>query len=276
MQAREGTGLGLPISRQFVQLMGGNLEVSSQLGKGSIFYFTIPVQLNPNNQVIIPSQRRIISLVPGQETVKILIVDDQAENCDLITQLLTVVGFQTLAVVNGQEAIAAWQNWQPNLILMDMRMPVMDGYQATQEIRRLETATYPHQHTIIIAVTASAFDEQQSQTLAAGCDDFTGKPFQESEIFQKIALYLGVKYIYAEDNSSTISPTNPDSLQAEDLMVMPSQWRQQMHEAATRVNAKLIEQLLTQIPPQYANLSQNLQELIQQFRFDIILELTQK
>jgi CheY-like chemotaxis protein len=100
---------------------------------------------------------------------------------------------------NGQQAVALWDSWQPHLILMDMRMPVMDGYEATKRIK----FHLKGQATVIIALTASAFEEDRTMILSAGCDDFVRKPFQEEVLLEKIATHLGVRYVYEESSQPT-------------------------------------------------------------------------
>ncbi|HEY9861660.1 MAG TPA: response regulator, partial [Candidatus Obscuribacterales bacterium] len=292
-QAREGTGLGLTISRQFVRLMGGELAVSSTIDQGSIFYFQVPLTLAeaPVEPGQASSRGRVLQLAPNQPTYRILVVDDRPENCKLMEQLLQMVGFETALATNGQEAIAQWQIWQPHLIWMDMRMPVMDGYEATRQIRRLEATASPKIHrTVIIALTASAFEEQRTTILASGCDDLVRKPFRERVIFDKIAFYLGVEYLYepvetdpklakrfaaiAAHSTSSVSPQT-QNLKCEDLRVMPPEWIAELNAAATRVNANLVLQLLAQIPENHSSLASRLQDLVKHYRFDILVELTQ-
>ncbi|MFB2938132.1 PAS domain S-box protein [Aerosakkonemataceae cyanobacterium BLCC-F154] len=282
--SQEGTGLGLPISREFIKLMGGQINVSSLQGKGSVFKFNIQVTLaetNEINQQVNP--KKVISLERNQKEYRILIVEDKLENRQLLRSLLSPLGFQIQEAVNGAEAIAIWANWQPDLILMDMRMPVMDGYQATKKIK----ATPKGKDTIIIAITASAFYEDRSLSLTAGCDDFIGKPFRENVLFEKIAKYLGVRYIYGEPNPSTseLSATNlftqttgkqSLTLNQQALQIMPNQWIQQLHKAAICADEELIFQLLSQIPETNANLTKTLTDLVNNFRLDQIISITEK
>ncbi|MBD2464339.1 response regulator [Oscillatoria sp. FACHB-1407] len=197
---QEGTGLGLSISKRFVQLMGGDITVQSAVGTGSIFRFTIPVTLA---EVVEPAiaqpQERVLSLEPGQPTYRILTVDDQATNRQLLVKLLSSVGFAVEEAVNGDEAIAQAQCYAPHLILMDLRMPILDGYEATRRIRQLTSLTPT---PIILALTANAFEEERLSALAAGCDDFIRKPIQEGVLFSKIAEHLEVRYVY-----QTATPT---------------------------------------------------------------------
>jgi two-component system sensor histidine kinase/response regulator len=321
-QNRQGTGLGLAISRQFVQLMGGDIYFVSTVDQGSTFYFEIPVTLANPVEVVPPSaSRRVLRVAPDQPAYRILVVDDRPENRDLIAQLLNTVGFEVHTATNGQEAIEHWQTWQPHLIWMDMRMPVMSGYEATRRIRARErdrqaaaardggtrgqgteetdsldasflipqsstsrqnsefkgqTSFLP---TKIIALTASAFEEQRSSILAAGCDDFVGKPFKEQEIFEKMAQHLGVQYVYEEKDNVTEKSNELASsaltLQPSALQAMPPTWIAQLHQAALRVDANLLLQLIKQIPATDPTLAQGLKHLVNHYCFDEILELTQ-
>lgn len=297
-QAKEGTGLGLAISRQFVHLMGGEIEVSSQVGQGAAFWFYIPLISSDMAQMspALP-KGKVLHLAPGQPAYRILVVDDRPENRDLITQLLNTVGLQTYTANNGQEAIEQWQRWQPHLIWMDMRMPVTDGYEATRRIRAAERAARiesqglgakdqtPHlQHPCkIIALTASAFEEQQASILAAGCDDLVCKPFRESTIFEKMTAHLGIEFLYAESAEPDRSFTSAADASATDLILhpsslvsLPTEWIAALHHAALAVDGDRILQLIEQLPITHQALAQGLTELVHRFEFDAILELAQE
>ncbi len=192
---QEGTGLGLSISRQFAQLMSGELSVVSQEGKGSTFTLRIPVLVVDDTEIADHLRaKQVVSLEPGQPEYRILVVDDKDVNRSLIVKLLTPLGFTVREASNGQEAISVWQEWDPNLIFMDMRMPVMDGYQATREIK----ATTKGQATVIIALTASALEEDRQIILSEGCDDYLRKPFRENVLFDALTRHLGVRFVTQE------------------------------------------------------------------------------
>ncbi|NEQ69433.1 MAG: response regulator [Symploca sp. SIO2D2] len=268
-KSQEGTGLGLPISRKFVSMMGGNISVSSTLGEGTIFKFDVLITLAKAADIPTqPSTQQVICLAPSQPKYRILVVDDLWENRQVVTNLLTPVGFEVREAKNGKQAVALWQIWQPHLIWMDMRMPVMDGYEATKQIK----ATKKGQATVIIALTASAFKEERENILAVGCDDFVRKPFREAVLFNKMAEHLGVVYLY-EEPTKTIPPPQ-EVLTPEALAFMPTEWIKKLHQAASQLNDTLVLQLLEQIPETHTSLAETLADLAEQIRFDLIIELT--
>ncbi|MBL1175195.1 PAS domain S-box protein [Pantanalinema sp. GBBB05] len=276
--AHEGTGLGLPISRQFVQLMGGDLTVRSTPEVGSIFAFTIPVQLVESGALATSSlPRHILGLAPNQLTYHILVVEDNETNRQLLVQLLQSVGFKVQAATNGQEAIALWETWQPQLIWMDMRMPVMNGYEATRQIRAQEQAKRPQaERTKIIALTAGAFEEEQNKVVEAGCDDFVRKPFQETELLEKMTTHLGVQYLYAEPEVATSVPSSSSSFDViAALRELSTPLLKQLYQATVELdNQQLIGLInpLTTSQPQLATLLLN---KVNTFDFVPILQLLQ-
>ena len=268
-QSKEGTGLGLPISRRFVQLMGGDITVTSIVGQGTIFRFDIQVDLAESADVVTKKpSRTVIGLEPGQSTYRILVVDDKSDNRQLLIQLLTPLGFEVQESENGQEGIAMWESWSPHLILMDMRMPVMNGYQATQYIKE----TLKGQATIIIAVTASTFEDERTVVLNSGCDDFIRKPFRKETMLEKIAEHLGICYIYQESGETT---KIQDKVESSVILldVMPHEWIAELHQAATELDDDIIFELIENIPQEYASLIDTLTNWTDVFRFDKIIEL---
>jgi two-component system sensor histidine kinase/response regulator len=138
-KSQQGTGLGLPITRKFVQLMGGDITLSSVVGKGSRFAFDVRMALADAIDVQTPQpQGKVVGLAPNQPDYRILVVDDRFESRLVLVTLLTSIGFSVREAENGQEAIALWESWEPHLIFMDMRMPVMNGYEAAKHIKARE------------------------------------------------------------------------------------------------------------------------------------------
>lgn len=196
---QSGTGLGLTISREFVRLLGGNLSVESSLGEGSLFRFDIialPISPQPANHANI-AKPRVIGLQPGHPAYRLLIVDDSATNRRLLVRVLEVLGVELREAENGAEAVEHWTDWQPHLILMDLRMPVLDGYSATRQIRQQEDIQSPADSTVIIAISATGSDEFKQSILEIGFDDFIAKPFQRAQIFDSLQQHLHLQYVYS-------------------------------------------------------------------------------
>ncbi|MEG4147396.1 PAS domain S-box protein, partial [Microcoleus sp. Pol12B5] len=282
-KSQEGTGLGLPISRQFVQLMGGNITVSSTLNRGTTFSFDIQISA-PEMAEVQPRQlrRRVIGLEPNQPSYRILVVDDKWESRLLLVHLLKPLGLEVREAVNGQEAIRTWETWKPHLIWMDMQMPVIDGYEATRQIK----ANIQDEATSIVALTASAFEEERAIVLSSGCDDFVSKPFQEEVIFAKMAEHLGVQYIYEDLPNFTLSQLERQDLSVKEgektenlrttLATMPTDWVRQLHHGAIDADAGLILSLVSTIPESDTFSAEILTDWIHNFRFDKITDLTEQ
>ncbi|MGK7877396.1 MAG: response regulator [Xenococcaceae cyanobacterium] len=281
LNTSEGTGLGLAISQKFVQLMGGEITVNSRLGQGTKLAFDIQVTPGEKTEEMEKTKLtcKIIGLAPDQSTYRLLVVEDKLTNCLFLVKLLSSLGFEVREASNGQQALALWSSWSPHLILMDMRMPVMDGYEATKRIR----ASLKGKATVIIALTASAFEEERQAILSAGCDDFVSKPFQEEELLAKISQYLGVRYVCEEeaiekDKGEGMKAQGEDSafiLDGSALKVMPTEWRKQLHYAASIGSDLLILQLIEQIPKEHSSLALALKAIVENFRFDQIIALAQ-
>jgi PAS domain S-box-containing protein len=278
-KSQQGTGLGLPISRKFVRMMGGDMCVRSAVGEGTTFTFDIEIaEIDATEVHATPPQRKVTGVAPDQPKYRILVVDDRLESRLLLVQILASIGYQVREAQNGQEAIEVWRSWEPHLIVMDMRMPVMDGYEATKQIK----SHLRGQATAIIALTASAFEEDRSTVLSAGCDDFIRKPFQQDELLQKIGQHLGAAYIYEEESSqkSGFGQKAERILSSADLSEhlakMSPEWVAEVYSAASQGSDDIILELLERVPPENALLAEILADLANNFQFDKILNLTEK
>lgn len=269
-QKGEGAGLGLPISRDFVRLMGGDLRVKSKVGHGSLFAFEMKgyeVDATPAESE--QPLRRVTGLEPGQPVYRILIVDDKWENRKLLKRLLEPIGFRLREAANGQEAITLWEQWNPHLIWMDMRMPVLDGYKAAERIK----GTIKGQATAVIALTASAFEEEKSVVLSAGCDDFLRKPFKEAEIFEMIHKHLGARFIYktlpSAPKCKAQSITKP-KLTPEMLAALPQELQLNLRGAIELLDIGKLEILIELVREENPSLADTLAKLVRNFRFDTL------
>jgi len=193
-KSQESTGLGLAISLRFVQMMGGELSVESTVGAGTTFAVRMPLTpVVATDEQAASDTPAVIGLAPGSPTPRVLIVDDIATNRRVLCQTLQPLALELREASGGEEALAVWETWRPDLIWMDIRMSGISGTEVAQIIRQREQGD---RHTCIIAITASAFVEDHAGILAAGCDDIVPKPFRRQFIFDKMAAHLGLQYIY--------------------------------------------------------------------------------
>ena len=276
-QAQEGTGLGLPITRKFVQLMGGDIIVESFVGKGTIFKFDISVGLVDATSIETKqSTRRVIALEPNQPRYRILIVDDKPINRQLLIKLLNPLGFELKQATNGKEATEIWDNWEPHLIWMDLRMPIMDGIEATKQIR----STTKGQATAVIAITASAFEEERAVALDAGCNDFLRKPFREDDIFSLMNKHIGVRYVYEEPTAHTaltrFKSDIRDILNPEAFAAVPTQLLASLEHAATVAFMSDVERYIEEIRRYNASVADALATFAFNFEYNKIVTLIQE
>ena len=271
---REGTGLGLPISRRYVQLMGGDINVTSEIDKGSIFSFQIEIEPATEEDLLRADRfREVVGLEPDQPEYRVLIVEDNPQNRTLLVKLMQPLGFRIREASNGQQGIDISEEWDPDLIFMDMRMPVMDGFEATRRIKNGSKG----RRIKIVAVTASVFEHEKELVMNAGCDDFIRKPIRSEEIFETLARHLGVKFSYAEKPGQVTEQI--EALDAEDirehLQALPPEWTHRLNQAAVSGDIEKTAALAEEIRTKDRELSDALRGLLKQYSFDKIVVYTE-
>lgn len=269
-RAKEGSGLGLAISRQFVRLMGGDISVTSRVKEGSLFAFDISAHLADEAEMAKlqnTAKPRAIGLEPGQTNYRLLIIDDSEESRLLLVRQLVQFGFEVRTASNGLEGIKIWREWQPRLVWMDMRMPVMDGHEATKSIK----ATVQGQATVIVALTASAFEEERALVLSEGCDDFVRKPFRQEDIVDVLVKRLGVRFVYEHSGDTPALKSVSQPQFSLDFEGLNDDWISDLYRAAVEANSNRIKTLAYQIREQNLELASKLIELADNFDHDAIL-----
>ncbi len=264
-----GTGLGLTICRKYIQFLSGEITVESEVGKGSIFRFQIPVLKSKTTQSK-PAGHNL--LVDPAHSARILIVDDNASHCQVLYQLLEPLGFELKIASNGKEAVETANQWGPHLIWMDMRMPVMDGFEATTQIK----ASPQGKDTAIIAVTASAFEEDRSKVIKHGCSDFVRKPFKEQEIFEMLHKHLGDLDIYRKaDEELMLKEKMSDRDLAAAIKGLHLETVTKLKNATELSDANRIDEVIEEIKAENKQLAMALSGLTEDYAYDEILALLQ-
>ncbi|MEJ2622016.1 MAG: response regulator [Candidatus Thiodiazotropha sp.] len=264
----QGTGLGLTITRQYIQMMGGTIGLDSTPGKGSVFRVSLPLNETNETDIIQANQTNhgeVLRLTDGQPQYRILIVEDQEDNQALLSHLLESVGLEVRVAENGKKGIELFQSWHPHLIMMDRRMPVLDGEEATQRIRDLPGG----KEVKIVAVTASAFKEQQKKMLDAGMDGFVGKPYTRNEIYACLAQQLGLRYQY-EIETKIQKQFRP--LTAESISILPPPMRTELMQALENLESDHINYLIQQVASYDKELQQQMAQLAEIFDYPTILQ----
>lgn len=239
----EGTGLGLTISRQLVELMGSELKVKSTLGQGSIFWFDLELQEvdkwddDTNNW-----ERNIIGF--NGEKRKVLVVDDKWANRSVLVNLLEPLGFEVVEAINGLDGLNKACEFKPDLVFMDLVMPVMDGFEATRRLRTLPDLA----NVVVIAISASVFDFNQQQSQEVGCDGFIPKPFREADLLEKLRYHLGLEWIYEKGTPviGTDFSLGPESGK-ESIVAPPAEEIAVLLDLAMRGDLKGLAQRATQL-----------------------------
>ena len=269
-KTKSGTGLGLAISRDYIQLMGGDITVSSQVGNGSVFTVVLPVQTVSRSDIHDPEENsHVLRLASDINPPRVLIVEDNEENRLFLATLLKETGFFVKTAINGKIALDVVAEWHPDFIWMDIRMPEMDGIEATRILKRSPNS----RSTIIVALTASAFEEDRKKISEVGFDEFVRKPFMEGEIFDMMARFLPIRYIRHEGESEGTDQGAGNDLTPTMLRSVPESLREQLHEAVIRLDRIQITEAIDAISQYYPDIGTAISSLADSLDFDQLLQM---
>ena len=270
-----GTGLGLAISNSLAQIIGGNIKVTSQIGKGSCFTFNVLVSLSDESTIIKKSElKNVVALQESPEKFRILIADDNSENRSFLFALLAPVGFEIREAVNGIEAVEIFQSWSPHAILMDIQMPLMDGYDAILRIKSTDAEIQP----LIIAITASVFEDDRKKVMDAGADIYLSKPFKSAELFNALLKIDGLKYTFDDDrgysinSSQAISPADIYNV----LSSLPDSTVASMRQAVDVCDMLLLTKMIQEVERVNLNVANELRLLADQYNYEKLNEYLKK
>lgn len=271
MNTEGGTGLGLAITKKIIHLLGGSIWVESEVAIGSVFHLRIPIEKgNPADAVETNILKRVIGLEPGQKEFKVLVVDDVETNRVLSSLFLHRVGFKTKEASNGKEAIELFTDWKPDVILMDIRMSGMNGYEAIDAIRSLPSGD----KVKIIVLSAHMIKDEHDEKSLHQSDGFIGKPFEVTQLFETIAKVIGVRYTYQGEATSSAAPIVPFDLSKIDEILQVD--KTAIHSAALKGNGKELKMAIETIEKDFPSAAEHLKKLSEKYNFDAIVALMER
>lgn len=265
----EGTGLGLAISQRIVQLMGSQIQVQSEVGVGSIFWFdvTLPAAIEWVKAAQTDHRGQIIGIKNCRP--KVLIVDDKWENRSVINNLLSPIGFDVFEAVDGEDGWQKISEIQPDLVITDLLMPRVDGFELLKRIRTSDL----FKELIVIVSSASVFEADQYRSLDAGGNAFIPKPVQASELLQQVQNHLHLEWIYEEPETATDLPFNNA-----EIVAPPTEGLAVFYDLAMKGNFKgIIKQatLLEEQDRRYVPFAQQLYQMAKEFQDEKIITFIQ-
>lgn len=265
----DGTGLGLAITKKFLELLDGKAEIKSQVDIGTLFKFSVSMKSVKHGISKKEQAARKIIGISGEKNYKVLIVEDQLANMLLLKSILHSIGIEVVEASNGIEAVDAFKKEKIDFIWMDIRMPIMDGCQATKIIRTLENG-----HSVpIVGLTASAFYDSGDEALVSGCDSVLHKPYKEYEIFETISKYLGIQYIYEDEDSFESGYCHNYKIS---LTNLPSEAKIGLKNAIIELESAKIAQFIGRISEIDYSLANYLSSLVSEYKYKEILEVLEQ
>ena len=262
-----------PLGQELARALGGELDIAP-----NELRLLLPVGLPASDTPSDPADPTIVGLAPGQPQYRILVAEDRWQSRQLLVRMLSRVGFDVREASDGAEAMELWHTWRPQLIWMDMRMPGITGLEATLRIKRSPGG----KETVVIALTASAFEEDPATARAAGCNDFVRKPIRMPEVFAKLREHLGVVYLY-ESNAPTPADASagqpattagqPATLGPAALAKLPAAWLTSLRAACVQADLDEVRGLIARVRDDASEAAALLDDLAGRFSFDRILEI---
>jgi CheY-like chemotaxis protein len=265
--SRGGTGLGVPISRELAVLMGGHLTLKSELGKGTTFVLQVLVQQSSFSEASRSRKRRgrVVGLADGERPPRILVVDDQEDNRSVLSELLSSVGVEVSDAVDGREAVDQFGRVNPDLVFMDVKMPVMDGVEASAQIR-----SHPRGAAVpIVMLSASVLNDDRSSVLQGGGTEFIPKPFREAEIWEALERNLGVRFLRMDTlrpPGASLAPTRGD------VSKLGTDFVSRLREAVELGDIDRASELLRSVETTHADVVHGLRERLDGFDLEGLLD----
>jgi signal transduction histidine kinase len=272
-ESGEGTGLGLAISRNFVTLMGGAIEVRSELGIGTLFRVCVPLTASVRADGS-RGAKRVARLADGEPSYRVLVADDRWDSRQPLVRLLTLTGFDVREASSGLEALAIWQEWQPQFLWLETRMSGIDGFEVTRRVREAEGGCVG---TKILALTASAFEHERDRIVEAGCDGFVAKPYHEATIFDCMAEHLGARYLYVEGEQRSHAEANQvltsSGATAARVASLPNDLVRELSLAVTIGDIDTAQHVIDRMSALDDLLAAEVGRMVRAYRFDEILDM---